>query len=229
MNSGRSQSFQSSEPSPAKRKVTTPTKDKPVKRQKSESNQSATKGQQSLKGFFQVQNKGTNTTANATGSVAEDDDLDVKGLTANAYGVHDEPVVVQSLLDNPDNDNYENSGSPVAPADPASLLSGEASPTETASPSPSDFFAQLAAVEQNQRSWNALFSKPAAPLCEGHTEPCKTMQTKKKGSNQGRSFWMCARPLGPSGNKERGTQWRCPTFIWCSDWVGKKDGAKDGG
>ncbi|KEQ66557.1 APN2 DNA lyase apurinic/apyrimidinic [Aureobasidium melanogenum CBS 110374] len=69
-------------------------------------------------------------------------------------------------------------------------------------------------------SWQTLFRKPAAPLCESHEEPCKSMQTKKKGENQGRSFWMCARPLGPSGNKEKGTQWRCPTFIWCSDFKG---------
>ncbi len=76
----------------------------------------------------------------------------------------------------------------------------------------------VAAAEANQRSWSALFSKPVAPLCEGHDEPCKTMLTKKKGVNEGRSFWMCARPLGPSGEKERGTEWRCGTFIWATDW-----------
>lgn len=81
-----------------------------------------------------------------------------------------------------------------------------------------DPLARLASAEQQQKSWGQLFSKPVSPMCEGHAEPCKTMLTKKKGSNQGRSFWMCARPLGPSGSKESGTQWRCPTFIWCSDW-----------
>jgi AP endonuclease 2 len=68
-------------------------------------------------------------------------------------------------------------------------------------------------------SWGKLFVKPAAPRCE-HAEPCKTMLTKKTGLNCGRSFWMCARPLGPSGSKEKGTQWRCSTFIWASDWNG---------
>ena len=71
----------------------------------------------------------------------------------------------------------------------------------------------------SKESWGKLFVKPAAPKCE-HDEPCKTMLTKKSGINCGRSFWMCARPLGPSGNKERGTQWRCSTFIWASDWNG---------
>ena len=33
---------------------------------------------------------------------------------------------------------------------------------------------------------------------------------------------MCARPLGPSGEKDRnkGSQWSCGTFIWGSDWSG---------
>jgi AP endonuclease 2 len=69
----------------------------------------------------------------------------------------------------------------------------------------------------SKESWGKLFVKPAAPKCE-HGEPCKTMLTKKTGVNCGRSFWMCNRPLGPSGNKEKGTQWRCSTFIWASDW-----------
>ena len=67
-------------------------------------------------------------------------------------------------------------------------------------------------------SWSKLFAKPLAPRCEGHDEPCKTMVTKKPGVNCGRSFWMCAKPLGPSGMKETGTAWRCKTFIWCKDW-----------
>ena len=71
---------------------------------------------------------------------------------------------------------------------------------------------------QSKESWSKLFAKPVAPCCEGHNEPCKTMVTKKPGVNCGRSFWICAKPLGPSGNKEKGTEWRCGTFIWCSDW-----------
>ncbi|KIW70531.1 exodeoxyribonuclease III [Phialophora macrospora] len=68
-----------------------------------------------------------------------------------------------------------------------------------------------------KKTWGKLFSRPVAPNCE-HSEPCKTMVTKKQGANCGRSFWMCARPLGPSGKQEKGTQWRCNTFIWASDW-----------
>jgi len=71
----------------------------------------------------------------------------------------------------------------------------------------------------SKESWSKLFSKPAGPRCE-HDEPCKTMKTKKPGFNCGREFWMCQRPLGPSGTKEKGTEWRCGTFIWSSDWSG---------
>ncbi|PGH26683.1 exodeoxyribonuclease III [Polytolypa hystricis UAMH7299] len=71
--------------------------------------------------------------------------------------------------------------------------------------------------EESKESWTKLFSRKVAPKCEGHNEPCLRLVTKKPGINCGRSFWICPRPIGPSGNKETGTQWRCPTFIWSSD------------
>ncbi|KAJ5819777.1 hypothetical protein N7474_005368 [Penicillium riverlandense] len=70
----------------------------------------------------------------------------------------------------------------------------------------------------SKEDWSKLFTRKPVPRCEGHQEPCISMKTKKPGINCGRAFWICARPLGPSGNKEKGTQWRCPTFIWASDW-----------
>ncbi|KAH8703733.1 DNA lyase Apn2 [Talaromyces proteolyticus] len=72
----------------------------------------------------------------------------------------------------------------------------------------------------SKESWSKLFTKKEAPKCEEHQEPCMMMTTKKAGVNCGRSFWMCSRPLGPTGQKEKGTQWRCGTFIWASDWNG---------
>lgn len=70
----------------------------------------------------------------------------------------------------------------------------------------------------SKEDWSKLFTKKPTPKCEGHEEPCISFTTKKPGINCGRSFWVCARPLGPSGTKEKGTQWRCSTFIWASDW-----------
>ncbi|KAL9033564.1 MAG: hypothetical protein Q9214_007454, partial [Letrouitia sp. 1 TL-2023] len=89
-----------------------------------------------------------------------------------------------------------------------------------ASPGDEPTAGATAAVDpvQSKASWSKIFTKPAAPRCQGHDEPCVRMLTKKHGINRGRSFWMCSRPLGPSGNQEKKTQWRCHTFIWCSDW-----------
>ena len=70
----------------------------------------------------------------------------------------------------------------------------------------------------SKEDWSKLFSKKSPPNCEGHQEPCVSLTTKKPGVNCGRAFWICQRPVGPTGNKEKGTQWRCPTFIWASDW-----------
>ncbi|KAI2675857.1 hypothetical protein CBS147355_6038 [Penicillium roqueforti] len=70
----------------------------------------------------------------------------------------------------------------------------------------------------SKEDWSKLFTKKPVPPCDGHQEPCIRLTTKKPGMNRGRSFWICPRPLGPSGEKEKGTQWRCPTFIWASDW-----------
>jgi AP endonuclease-2 len=78
----------------------------------------------------------------------------------------------------------------------------------------------LASQEASKESWTKLFSKKPSPRCEGHAEPCIILTTKKPGVNCGRQFWMCSRPIGPSGQKETGTQWRCATFIWASDWKG---------
>jgi AP endonuclease-2 len=70
----------------------------------------------------------------------------------------------------------------------------------------------------SKEDWSKLFTKKPAPSCDGHKEPCISLTTKKPGMNRGRLFWICSRPLGPNGEKEKGTQWRCPTFIWASDW-----------
>lgn len=101
----------------------------------------------------------------------------------------------------------------------SSAQTATASPAKSQQSSSDSFTDPFVAKE----SWGKLFVKRAAPKCE-HDEPCKTMLTKKPGLNCGRSFWMCVRPLGPSGNKEKGTQWRCSTFIWASDWNGLADG-----
>lgn len=199
-----------------KRKPTAPSKPVSAKRQKSDANSasngsaSAGKGQQSLKGFFQPK-----PTALSKATSAPDQKKD-----SSADGDSAAPVTT-----------------PASPASTAKTSqSGKAQPPLTPPPqptaqptsatsivSPTASLSNFEARSATSASWSALLnSRPVAPMCEDHGEPCKTMQTKKKGSNQGRSFWMCARPLGPSGQKERGTEWRCGTFIWSSDWQNGK-------
>jgi AP endonuclease-2 len=63
-------------------------------------------------------------------------------------------------------------------------------------------------------NWSDIFKKRAnVPLCHGHKEPCKLLKVGKKGPNQGRYFYMCARPVGndPTVNQCSHFQWANPT------------------
>ncbi|KJR89594.1 AP endonuclease 2 [Sporothrix schenckii 1099-18] len=78
--------------------------------------------------------------------------------------------------------------------------------------------AAFRSLDAAKASWSRLgLGQRQTPLCE-HGEPCKTFVTKKAGVNSGRSFYMCARPPGPLGKREKGTAWQCTTFVWCRDW-----------
>lgn len=211
-------------PSPVKRKASLPSSNGASKRQRSDAQHPKSKGQQSLKGFFQKSAPlppvgMVADSAQVKGGQSEEDSQDTAppGTTVTSTRVNERGPPSQTLTASANGSVKSELVSPKTspPGSPTSNAS-------TADFSPSKFSAQLESAERNQKNWNNLFSRPVAPLCEGHQEPCKSMLTKKKGSNQGRSFWMCVRPLGPSGNKEKGTQWRCPTFIWSSDWTGKE-------
>lgn len=134
-----------------------------------------------------------------------------------------QPPKVDGAADSTVSSPEKNSDLEQVPAESFSEQSIDSQSTPaTTSFSAEDHAAAEAASFETRKSWGKLFARPVAPKCE-HNEPCKTMLTKKPGVNCGRSFWMCARPLGPSGNKERGTQWRCQTFIWASDWDARGD------
>ena len=157
------------------------------------------KGQPTLKGFFApktvaqaIANNGQSANAAAT-PLSEAATSGAAGMLPPDTGVTSPP-------------------STAIPREPSPPIPEE---EYTAPPSPTTFVDPIA----SKNSWSKLFSKPIAPRCE-HDEPCKTMKTKKPGFNCGREFWMCVRPLGPSGAKEKGSEWRCGTFIWSSDWTG---------
>jgi AP endonuclease-2 len=202
-----------------KRKATSTAKPAPAKKQKSDANAFNTgssgsapsaKGQQSLKGFFQPKSASVGKVAS---TASPKNGISGHSDGAISVAVPASPATAASPSDN------NGAQSPSTPS--------QRSVTTPASvnthPSPTTSLSNFEARSATSATWSALLnSRPTAPKCEDHGEPCKTMQTKKKGSNQGRSFWMCARPLGPSGQKEKGTEWRCGTFIWSSDWQNGK-------
>ena len=171
----------------------------------------ADKGQQSLRGFFKSQCLMTEDTRN------KQDAMGVSQSTPNYFRPSSdlEPAAQTANEELPlearaDTDHVPQSVRPMYSAE----TTGSAAHCESTLSGSTCIHDQ----DESKESWSRLFTRPVAPRCEGHNEPCITLLTKKPGMNLGRSFWMCPRPLGPSGAKEKNTQWRCPTFIWCSDW-----------
>jgi AP endonuclease-2 len=179
----------------------------PAKRTKSGPQSAGTngsgKGQQSLKGFFQARSLTTNG-SNSTKDTDTVGELPPQPTTVAMPTNDSQASVSEAASSKVDVDTQREPGT----------ASGDLNIIPTI---------DEASAEASKQSWGKLFSKPASPNCE-HGEPCKTMLTKKPGVNCGRSFWMCNRPLGPSGSKEKNTQWRCSTFIWASDWTGTGNG-----
>ncbi|KAH9868250.1 hypothetical protein J1614_007322 [Plenodomus biglobosus] len=192
---GHKAAFVSPINSPEKRRASaSASPGKPLKRTKSNNpiaGSNATKGQQSLKGFFLTRSKPA-------------DPSPTKEQTI--------PTTFPSHPGNTTVDPSSQTG-PGASATPVSPAARSSQTSEIYDPDP------LATQEASRESWSKLFSKKPSPRCE-HGEPCITLTTKKPGMNCGRQFYMCPRPIGPSGQKETGTQWRCGTFIWTSDWKG---------
>lgn len=224
--SSTARSTSSSTGSPEKKRRSNdsqPTKSaKRTKASSSSSNTTTLKSQQSLKGFFKPK-ASTSTSSNiASLSALEESASNGSPLepTFNEQVSETAGLTIASPAPNTPrssrNTRRETSDTPTTPKakpSPSPLLR---SPSMRSEGTDADFIDPIVSKE----SWTKLFTKKPAPRCEGHDEPCITLTTKKNGVNCGRQFWICPRPLGPSGNKERGTQWRCCTFIWASDWNG---------
>ncbi|KAJ9372502.1 hypothetical protein DTO282E5_2829 [Paecilomyces variotii] len=164
---------------------------RPVKRSKSATGAApgaSTKSQQSLRGYFKSRRDETEAT------VTRPSLLRASTGIANSVELKDGPSTKTSAV-------------PL-----------ETSTCATSSDKTSSEATAIIDPVVSKECWAKLFNKKPPPKCEDHQEPCISMVTKKPGINRGRMFWMCPRPLGPSGTKEKGTQWRCSTFIWASDW-----------
>jgi AP endonuclease-2 len=175
----------------------------PAKRSKSAG--ASTKGQQSLKGFFKPKRD-----ANDTKPVEDSSQNTSTNLTN---------VCSQATLESASSSDARPGLSSQLTA---IILRGSTENEIPTTGTPSEAVQDEPIIDPiaTKESWSKLFTKKAAPKCEGHQEPCIMLTTKKPGINCGRAFWICSRPIGPSGNKEKGTQWRCSSFIWASDWNG---------
>lgn len=176
---------------------------KPPKRGKSNASSKASltsktqseKGQSSLMGFFKPKIPQPTEPAGSQSSLAQNVTIDVSSAV---------PPSTPALNQNPSESDLS-----------ADVSESVASNKEYNPAEKKDFVDPIVAKE----SWSKLLGKRVLPTCE-HGESCISYVTKKSGVNCGRSFYLCPRPLGPSGQKEKGTQWRCNTFIWSSDWNG---------
>nr|ATA58134.1 DNA lyase [Lasiodiplodia gonubiensis] len=169
---------------------------------------SSSKGQQSLRGFFKP----------APSLPRDDSNVSSKTTESSSASVAPPfPDHTSNQMHAGDSTELSANGdiSSLTPADPDGGVAEQGLSTLAPPPSP-PFIDPIVSKE----SWEKLFTKPNPPRCEDHDEPCISFTTKKPGANCGRAFWMCPRPIGPSGAKERNTEWRCRTFIWASDWNG---------
>ncbi|OQV14763.1 DNA-(apurinic or apyrimidinic site) lyase 2 [Hypsibius exemplaris] len=65
--------------------------------------------------------------------------------------------------------------------------------------------------QESAAQWRSLLRGPdAAPLCNGHGEPCILKTCRKAGPNRNRQFYMCSRPEGEKTDKSA----RCASFKW---------------
>ncbi|KAH8907525.1 DNase I-like protein [Coniochaeta sp. PMI_546] len=199
--------------SPAKRQAPSPLSKRPQKKNKAalkkESSKSGpSKNQSSLRGFFKPKTPTPTPTSTSTPDLCDETD-----------GAHDLPPQIpieapsplkQSGLATP---RFISREKPVVD----DIEEWDSEPPAEDESNTDKVHDPIVAKE----SWSKLLGKRVPPMCE-HNEPCISLLTKKPGVNCGRSFYICSRPLGPTGDKETGTPFRCKTFIWSSDWNGKQ-------
>ncbi|KAK4097212.1 hypothetical protein N658DRAFT_489378 [Parathielavia hyrcaniae] len=137
-------------------------------------------------------------------------------------------------------------GTASSPQKPIPLKRHKSPVEESPKPESSSTEKVLDPIESKE-SWSKLLGKRVVPKCK-YSDDCQMLVTKKAGVNcvcalppflllrrnnvfpclsvpvhiPFMSFFTCARPLGPSGDNEVGTPFRCRTFIWSSDWSGRQ-------
>lgn len=81
--------------------------------------------------------------------------------------------------------------------------------TEAIEANNSDHIVVSESIAETKEAWSSVFTKRVAPLCH-HGRESVLNRVKKAGPNRGRSFYACARPVGPPGDPNS----RCDFFQW---------------
>ena len=79
--------------------------------------------------------------------------------------------------------------------------------------------------KEKAAAWSTLFAPVAPPRCTVHDEPARLYTVNKQGPNKGKTFYLCARPVGPGYDKGRTERlreevdhrYRCNYFKWASE------------
>ncbi|KAM7208975.1 Endonuclease/exonuclease/phosphatase [Naviculisporaceae sp. PSN 640] len=171
-------------------------------------------GQRTLMGFFKPKNPPPSPKSGK----------EMASMTANPPADPSETTSTQTSTTASPQQKQANTEKYLAQDDTPEDCPGESSKASSTSflASPQANKTKIIDPVQSKESWSKLLGGRILPKCE-HGDECQIMTTKKPGVNRGRSFYVCPRPLGPSGDKEVGTEFRCRTFIWSSDWSGRRE------
>ncbi|TEA20964.1 DNA-(apurinic or apyrimidinic site) lyase 2 [Colletotrichum sidae] len=185
---------------------------RPLKRSKTDSSDPATsgssqsRGQSTLTGFFKPKASVPKPpTSSPTAVVTQPQAQQAQARPAPATATAPAPAMAAAPVAN------------NMPSEPCPSGGASAHPPQPTKSPPAKTSGKVFDPIEAKESWSKIMGKKALPLCD-HGEPCISFQTKKPGINCGRTFYICARPLAQSGEKETGTEWRCGAFIWASDW-----------
>lgn len=80
-------------------------------------------------------------------------------------------------------------------------------------------------ASHSKAAWSQLMAPVQPPNCFVHGEPAKEHTVNKPGPNKGKTFFLCARPVGPGYDKGKNERlreevdhrYRCNFFKWTSD------------
>jgi AP endonuclease-2 len=149
------------------------------------------KGQSSLKGFFQTKQQLTPAVTEDNSDVLSNNVLQPQQLNQSQSDPQRAPD--RSLSKTPEK-NGASTSDVFKWTEPqtGSTVKLQDDPTQAEI----DYLAESESVVDPivaKEGWTKLFTKRQPPRCEGHNEPCISLETKKKGFNCGRSFWICAR------------------------------------